>query len=179
MDLLEKGDHNPNNRSYIIWITMTWRMITRNKKHIKATPITAWKYLQDQLDKHTKTDPLEDILKHCESHAKHCKTNAYNEQLDNSSNRTSYTTGSQKAHHTIRGVHRVKETQKTILITGQLIEKERIIMKIAQDPLYGRLIKKPDRLDSVRMIHPVQPAHQQLAEYTNYFSKRTAVTGCF
>ena len=62
-------------------------MVTRNSKHIKETPITDEQYLWDQLGKHTKTEPLEDFLKQYESHGKHIKTNAYNEQLDYSSNK--------------------------------------------------------------------------------------------
>ena len=68
----------------IICVTKTGRMITRNSKHIKTTSITAAQYLWDQLDKHSKTDPLEDFLKQYGSHAQHTKMNAYNEQLDNS-----------------------------------------------------------------------------------------------
>ena len=62
-------------------------MITRNSKHMKATPIIAEQYLWDQLGKHTKIDPLEYLLKQYENHAQHTKLNAYNEQLDNSSNK--------------------------------------------------------------------------------------------
>ena len=58
----------------------------RNSKHIKATPVTAEQYLWHQLDKHTKTNLLEDFLKQCECHAKHKKTNTYNEHLDKSPN---------------------------------------------------------------------------------------------
>ena len=61
-------------------------MITRNSKHIKATPIIADQYLWDKLDKYTKTNPLENFLKQCESHAKHNKRNTYNEHLGNSPN---------------------------------------------------------------------------------------------
>ena len=42
-------------------------------------------------------------------------------------------TCNKKAQNTIRGIHRVKETQKKILITGQLLGKERIIVTIAQE----------------------------------------------
>ena len=41
--------------------------------------------------------------------------------------KTLYEICNEKVQNTISGVHRVKETQKTILITGQLIKKERII----------------------------------------------------
>ena len=70
-----------------MYIAKTGRMITRNSKHLKGTSITAEQYLWDQLDKHTKTDPLEDFLKQYESHAQHTKTNIYNEQLDSSSSK--------------------------------------------------------------------------------------------
>ena len=37
-----------------------------NSKHGKASPITAKQYLQDQLDKHTKSDLAEEFLKRYE-----------------------------------------------------------------------------------------------------------------
>ena len=45
--IVGKEDYNHNNQSYIIWVTKTRRTITRNSKHIKATPITAEQYLKD------------------------------------------------------------------------------------------------------------------------------------
>ena len=81
-----KGDNNHNNQFYIIWVTKTGRMIIRYSKQIKATLVTAEKYLWDQLGKHTKWDPVEEFLKHWEQ--QHNKTSAYEEQLNNSSNKT-------------------------------------------------------------------------------------------
>ena len=34
----------------------------QNRQHIKPTPISAEKYIQEQLHKHIRTDPLENIL---------------------------------------------------------------------------------------------------------------------
>ena len=61
------GDHNCNNTLYMINITKTGQLITRNSKHLKATPITAEQYHQDQLSKIT-VDTVDDILKHIEKH---------------------------------------------------------------------------------------------------------------
>ena len=55
-----KGDHNNHERSYNVCITKTGLLVTRDRKHINPAQITAEKYLQDQLQKHT-TDPLENI----------------------------------------------------------------------------------------------------------------------
>ena len=60
------GNHNHNNRSYIIRFTKTGCIITRNSKHIKTTPITAEQYLRDQHTHHAE-DPLDKILKQYES----------------------------------------------------------------------------------------------------------------
>ena len=49
------------------------QLITRDRKQIKATSITAEHYLWDQLDRIAKTDPLKDFLKTCESHLQHNK----------------------------------------------------------------------------------------------------------
>ena len=57
-----KGDHNHHNRSYKICITKTAKIVTCNRQHIKLTPIIAEHYLHDQLHKHIKIDPLENIL---------------------------------------------------------------------------------------------------------------------
>ena len=84
--IVQKGDHNHNNRSYTICMTEAGQLITRNSKHLKPTPTTAKQYLQDQFDRQTKTDPLEDFLKQCESNAQHNKANIYSEHVDNSPN---------------------------------------------------------------------------------------------
>ena len=47
----------------MIHITKTGQIVTRNRKHINATPIAAEQYLQDQL---SNVDMLDDILKHFE-----------------------------------------------------------------------------------------------------------------
>ena len=57
-----KGDHNHHERSYKIHITKTGQLGTRDRKHMNITQITEEKYLQDQLQKHTTTNPLEDML---------------------------------------------------------------------------------------------------------------------
>ena len=49
----------------MIQIMKTGQVITRNGKHIKATPITAELYLRDQLSKST-ADPMNEILEHFE-----------------------------------------------------------------------------------------------------------------
>ena len=76
------------------------------------------------------TDSLEDFLKQCESHAQHNKTNTNNKYLDISPNEKIQETCSQKAHGTITGIYRAKETLRIILITYQIIEKGRIIVTI-------------------------------------------------
>ena len=58
-----KGDHNHHEISYNICITRMGWLVTRDRKHIKPTQIMTEQYLRDQLQKHTTTDPLEDILK--------------------------------------------------------------------------------------------------------------------
>ena len=57
-----KGDDNHHNRSYHIHITKTGRLVTQNRQHIKPTQISAEQYLYEQLQNHTRTDPLENIL---------------------------------------------------------------------------------------------------------------------
>ena len=60
------GNHNLNNRSYTISITVTGYIVTRNSKHIKTTPITAEQYLKDHLTQHT-NDLVERMLKQYET----------------------------------------------------------------------------------------------------------------
>ena len=45
------------------------QLVTRDRKHIKPIKITPEQYLWDQLQKHTTTDPLEDIPKSSENQA--------------------------------------------------------------------------------------------------------------
>ena len=60
-----RGGQNHNNRSHVIRISERGQIVTRNSKHIKATPITAEQYLRDQINENT-TDPLNEILKNYE-----------------------------------------------------------------------------------------------------------------
>ena len=62
--VVERGDHNHSNRPCIKQIKSGW-VVTRNNKHIKATPTTAKQYLRDQLSKNT-TNTVDEILKHFE-----------------------------------------------------------------------------------------------------------------
>ena len=62
--VVNTGNHNHHNRSYIIQLTTNGRCISRNRRHIKPTTVTAETYLQHQANKqsNTKTDPLTEIL---------------------------------------------------------------------------------------------------------------------
>ena len=55
---------------------------------MKPTQITAEQYLQDQLDKHIVTDPLEDILKQIEKQTPMNYTYTHNKQATNTQNGT-------------------------------------------------------------------------------------------
>ena len=68
--MIDKGDHNCNNISYTIRVTKMGCIITRKSKQIKTTPITAEKYLRDQLTQHTE-DPLDKTLKQNKSLSPH------------------------------------------------------------------------------------------------------------
>ena len=73
-----KYDHIHHARSYNIHITKTGWLVTRDRKHIKPTQITVEKYLWDQPQKHTTTDPLEDILNNFKNN--HAKQYAHHKQ---------------------------------------------------------------------------------------------------
>ena len=47
--------------------------------------------------------------------------------------KTLHETCKKKAHDTLTGIYRAKETQEMILTSGKLIEKERIIVVITQE----------------------------------------------
>ena len=51
--IVGKGNHNYHNQSYKIQVTTTGKIITRNRQHIKPTPITAEEYIHYQALKHT------------------------------------------------------------------------------------------------------------------------------
>ena len=57
-----KADQNHHDRSHHICITKTGRLATQNGQHVSATQISAEQYLWHHPQKHTKTDPLENIL---------------------------------------------------------------------------------------------------------------------
>ena len=71
-----KGNHNHNGMAYTIQVMKTGQMITSKSKHVKKTQITPEQYLQDRLDKHVVTDPVEDILRQSEkqTHTNHTYT---------------------------------------------------------------------------------------------------------
>ena len=58
----DKGNNNHHDISYHIHLTKRERLVTQNRQHIKPTQISAEQYLHEQLQKHTRTDPLETIL---------------------------------------------------------------------------------------------------------------------
>ena len=132
---------NHNNQSYIIWVTKTGRTITRNSKHIKAKPITAEQYLQDQLDKHTKSDPVEEFLKQFEQHH---KTSTCNEQLFNSSNRNTTQNKQHERTHNNIGSAQSKRIPKDNIDTNHRDRND--YDNNGMRTWYGRLIKKLDRL---------------------------------
>ena len=74
--VVAKGDHNHNNRSYMIRIFRTDQIVTRNRKHINTTPITVEKYLRDQINTNT-TDPLNEFLKNYEKLAQENVSNKH------------------------------------------------------------------------------------------------------
>ena len=58
--VVNAGDHNHHDRSYIGQLTTTGKQITRNRCHIKPTNITADSYIQHHTNRHhiRTTDPL-------------------------------------------------------------------------------------------------------------------------
>ena len=57
-----------------IQVTKTGRIITPNRQHIRPTHITAENLLCNQVNKHTKADPLDDTLDHIQRHPPPCTT---------------------------------------------------------------------------------------------------------
>ena len=62
--VVDTGDHNHHDRSYVIQLTINGRCISRNRQHIRPTTVTPYKYLHHQYNKQSsiKTDPLAEIL---------------------------------------------------------------------------------------------------------------------
>ena len=62
--VVDTGDLNHHDRSYVIQLTINGRHISRNGWHIRPTKVTEDKYLQHQYNKQPsiKTDPLTEIL---------------------------------------------------------------------------------------------------------------------
>ena len=82
-----KHDHNHHDRSFHICITKIGRLV---RQHIKPT-----KYLHEQLQKHTKTDPPENILTQLEKQP--TATNIIN-NIDNGPHSINTTHDYQTAH---------------------------------------------------------------------------------
>ena len=49
------------------------QLITRNRKHVKVSPITSEKYLRDQLARDRKAEMLKDIIRQFKSQTQHDK----------------------------------------------------------------------------------------------------------
>ena len=62
--VVNMGNQNHHDRSYVIQLTINGRHISRNRWHIRPTTVTADKFLQYQYNKQSsiKTDPLAEIL---------------------------------------------------------------------------------------------------------------------
>ena len=75
------GDNNHNNRSYMMCITKTGQLATRNRKHIKENPATGGQYLWDQWRENT-VDVLDNILQYFEKQAQQNVTHIQNRQIE-------------------------------------------------------------------------------------------------
>ena len=64
------GDHNHQDKSYTIQLTINARCITHNRHHIKLTSVTADTYIQYHATKqqNVRTDPLVEILNNITKH---------------------------------------------------------------------------------------------------------------
>ena len=62
--VVNTGNHNHHERSYIMQLTTTGKQITRNRCHTKPTSITTYSYIQHHTNRHhiRTTDPLQEIL---------------------------------------------------------------------------------------------------------------------
>ena len=62
--IVDMGNHNHHDMSYVIQLTTKGRHISRNRWHIRSTRVIADKYLQHQSNKQSniKTDLLTEIL---------------------------------------------------------------------------------------------------------------------
>ena len=69
--MVDRVDHNNNNKLYMMHITKTGQIVTRNRKHIKETPITAEQYFWDQVNKTTVDDILKTFEKHTQQNVMH------------------------------------------------------------------------------------------------------------
>ena len=67
--ITDKDDHNHNDWSHRVWVMKTGGLITRSRKYVKATPLTAKQYLTDKLSKDRKMSTPEDMVKHLEQQA--------------------------------------------------------------------------------------------------------------
>ena len=65
--IVDKEDQRHNDQSYRICVTKTGKLIMRNCKHLKVTPIESEQYLRDQLSKDKTTETLQDISKQFEA----------------------------------------------------------------------------------------------------------------
>ena len=98
------------------------------------------------LDKHTKIDPLEDFLKNMKAMHNTTKWTPTMNCDITVQMKTLKETCNEKEHNTIRGIQQAKETKKRILITGQVIEKQKNNSDDCTRTKYGRVIRKLDRL---------------------------------
>ena len=144
-----KGNHSHHDRSYNIHITKTGRLVTWNRQHIKLTQISAEQYLCAQLQKHTRTDPLQNILTQLE---KQHHTTSISHYTNNAPNHNNITPDQATASEGQDNSQRKEEENN-----GQKISINKIPINrpsnnkedgwdIVIKTRYVRVIGKPDRL---------------------------------
>ena len=136
----DKGDHNHHDRSFNICITKTRRIITSNRQHIRLTPISAEYYLCNELNKHTKTDPLDTILGHLEKHPPPPTITDTSNERPHSNNNSNKLTAPDNVQN--NNEKQMEEKDTNIAPNSKYSnDKENVIRT-----RYGRIVKKLDRL---------------------------------
>ena len=142
----DKGNHNHHNRSYKICITKTGRIITCNRWHIKTTNICAEHYLHSQLNKHTKTDPLNTIMDYLNKNP-HPSTIAdtTSERPHNHCTANNWTAPDNAQNYSKKQMEE-KDTDITTKVKDSNNKEEIIRTR------YGRIVRKLDRLNYYKNI---------------------------
>ena len=147
--VVDKGDHNHHDRSYVIQLTTNGRCILRNRWHVRLTTVTADKYIQHQSNKQCNitTDPLTETLNNINKNPAIYSTRQVKNINNTSEQHNGHTTNKiPKQEATMEQHNKKPDSSKERGTSGSTNRKASLQENEVNRMRSGHIVRKPDRL---------------------------------